>query len=65
MNLKQVLYQISSQGIKIWAEGDQLKINAPKGALTAEIRDIISQNKTELLRLIQQKSHNFSAQSIP
>ncbi|NEQ06321.1 MAG: SDR family NAD(P)-dependent oxidoreductase, partial [Moorea sp. SIO4E2] len=42
-----------------------LKINAPKGALTAEIRDIISQNKTELLRLIQQKSHNFSAQSIP
>ncbi|WP_424097233.1 SDR family NAD(P)-dependent oxidoreductase [Moorena producens] len=65
MNLKQVLYQISSQGIKMWAEGDQLKINAPKGALTAEIRDIISQNKTELLQLLQEKSHNFSAQSIP
>ncbi|NEP14132.1 MAG: SDR family NAD(P)-dependent oxidoreductase [Symploca sp. SIO2C1] len=65
MNIKQVLYQISSQGIKVSAEDGKLKINAPKGALTAEIRELLSQNKTELLQLLQQKSNNFNASSIP
>ncbi len=65
MDLKQVLYQISRQGIKLSAEEGKLKINAPKGALTAEIRDLLSQNKTELLQLLQEKSNSFSASSIP
>ena len=65
MKLTQILSQISSQGIKLWAEGDELKIRAPKGTLTAEIRDLLSQNKLELLQLLQQKSSNISATSVP
>ncbi|MGD1712998.1 condensation domain-containing protein [Dapis sp. BLCC M172] len=65
MNLTQVLSQISSQGIKLWAEGDELKIRAPKGALTPEIRDLLSQNKLELLQLLQGKTNNIDATSVP
>ncbi|NEP80319.1 MAG: AMP-binding protein [Okeania sp. SIO3B3] len=65
MKLTQVLSQISSQGIKLWAEGDELKIRAPKGALTTEIRDLLSKNKSELLQLLQQKSSSASATSVP
>lgn len=65
MNMKQILYKISSQGIKIWAEGDELKINAPKGSLTPEIRNTLSQNKNALLQLLQQKNSNFSIYSLP
>ncbi len=65
MKLTQVLSKISSQGIKLWAEGDELKIRAPKGSLTTEIRDLLSKNKLELLQLLQQKSSNLSATSVP
>ncbi|MDJ1179178.1 condensation domain-containing protein [Roseofilum sp. BLCC_M91] len=65
MNLKKLLYKISSQGIKVWAEGDELKVNAPKGSLTAEIREVLSQNKIELLQLLQQRSSSVNVNSIP
>ncbi|NES08281.1 MAG: hypothetical protein F6K22_39290 [Okeania sp. SIO2F4] len=65
MNLTQVLSEISSKGIKLSAEGDELKIRAPKGALTPEIRDLLSKNKLELLQLLQQKNNSVSATSVP
>ena len=36
MNLNEILAKVSSSGIKIWAEGEELKLRAPKGALTAD-----------------------------
>ncbi|NEO95934.1 MAG: non-ribosomal peptide synthetase, partial [Moorea sp. SIO3G5] len=65
MNLEQVLSQISSRGIKLSAAGNELKIRAPKGALTPDIRETIAQNKAELLDLLQQKSNEQSCNSIP
>jgi malonyl CoA-acyl carrier protein transacylase len=65
MNIKEFLYKISNQGIKVWAEGDELKVNAPKGSLTAEIREILSENKIELLQLLQQRSSSVKVNSIP
>ncbi|MDJ1172320.1 condensation domain-containing protein [Roseofilum sp. BLCC_M154] len=65
MNIKEFLYKISSQGIKVWAEGDELKVNAPKGSLTAEIRQTLSENKIELLQLLQQRSSSINVNSRP
>ena len=65
MKMTNILSQISSQGIKLWAEGDELKIRAPKGTLTTEMHDLLSQNKRELLQLLQQKSSNISVTSLP
>lgn len=61
MKLTEILSQISSQNIKLWTEGDELKISAPKGTLTKEIRDLLSQNKLELVGLLRQKSSNITA----
>ncbi|MDJ1183276.1 condensation domain-containing protein [Roseofilum casamattae] len=54
MNLNEILAKVSSCGIKLWAEGEELKLRAPKGALTAELRTLIKENKPELLKLLQQ-----------
>ena len=63
MKLTEILSQISSQNIKLWTEGDELKISAPKGTLTKEIRNLLSQNKLELVSLLRQKSSNITATS--
>lgn len=64
MNLNQILSQIASQGIRLSAEGEQLKISAPKGTLTPEIRELISQNKAELLQLLQNVSTIDSSEAL-
>ncbi|AOY83391.1 non-ribosomal peptide synthetase [Moorena producens JHB] len=63
MNLNQVLSQLANQGVKIWAEDDKLKVRAPKGRLTEETRELISKNKTELLKLLQQISISATSES--
>ncbi|NEO79695.1 amino acid adenylation domain-containing protein [Moorena sp. SIO4G3] len=63
MKLTEILSQMSSKNIKLWTEGDELKISAPKGTLTKEIRDLLSQNKLELVSLLRQKSSNITATS--
>jgi amino acid adenylation domain-containing protein len=41
--------QLQQLGVAITADGDRLKIDAPKGRLSAEIRSLIVANKSELL----------------
>ncbi|AOY81499.1 SDR family NAD(P)-dependent oxidoreductase [Moorena producens JHB] len=65
MNLEQLLSQISSRGIKLSAAGNELKIRAPKGALTPDIRETIAQNKAELIKLLQHKSNDHGVNHIP
>ena len=65
MNLNQLLTELSERGVKLWAEGDQLRIRAPKGALTLELRDSLTQCKTELLTLLQQRHTTKQAASLP
>ncbi|NEO45947.1 MAG: AMP-binding protein, partial [Moorea sp. SIO4A3] len=64
MNLNQVLSQIASKGIRLSAEGEQLKIRAPKGKLTQQTRELIAQNKAELLRLLQNVSTTDSSEAL-
>lgn len=59
MNLDKVLADLSQQGIKLWASGDQLHIRAPKGVLTAEQNQLLTKYKAELLSLLHQR--NLSA----
>ncbi|MEM1168617.1 MAG: condensation domain-containing protein [Cyanobacteria bacterium P01_H01_bin.35] len=64
MNLNQILSEVSKQGIKLWAEGDELKIRAPKGSLTPELKNLLSENKANLLELLQ-KNNTPSVDSVP
>ncbi|MEB3282360.1 MAG: hypothetical protein VKK42_25925 [Lyngbya sp.] len=54
MKLHQLLTELSHQGVKLWAEGDQLRLRAPKGVLTDQHRRSISALQPELLRLLKE-----------
>ncbi|MEJ6479890.1 hypothetical protein N0Y54_00555 [Nostoc punctiforme UO1] len=42
MNIEQLVVDLSKQGVKLWVEGEQLRVNAPKGVLTLETRDLLA-----------------------
>ncbi len=52
MNLDELLTELSQRGVKLWAEGNQLRIRAPKGALTPELRDTLTARKADVLSLL-------------
>ncbi len=56
MNIKQFIAELSQQGVKLWVEGEQLRVNAPKGVLTLETRDLLAKNKAELILLLHEKN---------
>ena len=48
----ELLAQLRQQGLELRAEGGQLHIQGPKGAMTAELRALIGAHKPELLALL-------------
>src|SRR6267143_6715618 len=57
------LMQLCAQlGIKLALKGDdsdRLQVDAPKGALTASLRDALAANKADLLVLLKSKQQAF------
>lgn len=49
MNLADLLKQLRERDVRVWADGDRLRMSAPKGALTPELRRSITRLKAELL----------------
>lgn len=54
MNLMELLQLLNHHGINLACDGDNLKVSAPKGALTADIKQALSTHKSELLSWLQQ-----------
>jgi amino acid adenylation domain-containing protein len=50
MNLQDLLHELAQRGVRLETESGQLRIRAPKGALTEELRHALAAHKTELLR---------------
>ncbi|WP_191761493.1 non-ribosomal peptide synthetase [Komarekiella delphini-convector] len=65
MNIKQLVSELSQQGVKLRVEGEQLRVNAPKGVLTAETRDLLAKNKAELILLLEQKNAITTDTNLP
>jgi amino acid adenylation domain-containing protein len=55
MTLMDLLQLLGNQGISLACDGDNLKVSAPKGALTAEIKQALASHKHELLSWLKQK----------
>ncbi|MEM9218996.1 MAG: SDR family NAD(P)-dependent oxidoreductase, partial [Cyanobacteria bacterium P01_F01_bin.150] len=55
-NLFELLNRLIQLNIKVKLDSGNLKINSPKGALTAELRKEIAENKNEIIRFLQQTS---------
>lgn len=52
--INELLSHLRSLDIKLWAEGQRLRYNAPQGVLTPELRAELSQRKGEILTFLQQ-----------
>ena len=50
--LDSILTKLSANGIKLWCNNNQLNYSAPKGALNADLKKIIIENKKELIEKI-------------
>src|SRR2546427_4124143 len=46
------LAELRSRDMEVWADGDQLRLNAPAGALTPELRDHLQRRKTDILEFL-------------
>jgi thioesterase domain-containing protein len=46
------LSELRSRDIKVWAEGDRLRCDAPAGVLTPELREQLQQRKNEILQFL-------------
>ena len=47
------LEELRSRDIQVWTEGDQLRCNAPTGALTPELRDQLRQRKSAIVQFLR------------
>ena len=52
MNAVELLDELGSRGITVTADGDRLKVDAPKGTLTDDLRAELKRHKTALLALL-------------
>lgn len=56
MKTSELLTRLRTLGIKVWVEGAELKLKAPKGALTPELRDHLVASKQEMISLLRPAS---------
>jgi amino acid adenylation domain-containing protein len=53
VNASDVLLSLRSLDIKVWADGDRLRVNAPKGRLTPELQRQLAECKGEILTYVR------------
>ena len=65
MNTQNFLAHLRELNIKLWIEGDRLRVDAPKGALTPELRAELAQRKEDILSFLQPANTRAEQKSIP
>jgi amino acid adenylation domain-containing protein len=68
-DLNSLLTKLKTIDVKLSVEGDRLRINAPSGVLTPELKTELSMHKTQLLDLMRQvapnRDNSFTIPSAP
>ena len=52
MTTREFLQQLLVQDVRVWANGDQLRVNSPQRVLTAELRAELATRKVEILSFL-------------
>ncbi len=65
MSIAPLLARLSAVDVKLRVENGELRINAPKGALTAELRDELRINKAEIIKNLRSASDVKQISSLP
>lgn len=53
MNVAALLEELHGRGIRVWADGERLRCNAPASELTLELREQLSQRKHDILAFLR------------
>src|SRR3974377_651811 len=53
MNTQSLLSSLRERDVKLWVEGDRLRLNAPKGGLTPELEGGFNENKKDKNALLR------------
>jgi thioesterase domain-containing protein len=53
MNTREFLQELLVQDIRVWADGDRLRVNAPHDVLTAELRSELAARKIEIWSFLE------------
>jgi thioesterase domain-containing protein len=53
MMIREFLEGLNASGVKVWAEGDTLRCNAPKGVVTPELQFELKRRKPEILAFLR------------
>ncbi len=64
MTINELLNELSEDGVKLWVDGEQLRIRANKGIITPEKREMISEYKAEILERLRQNQNNNIGTSV-
>ncbi len=54
MTINEFLSHLRKLDIKIWADGDRLRLNAPKGVLTPDLQAELAERKAEILVFLRE-----------
>jgi len=65
MNPEELLTELSQRGVILSAVDDKLRIDAPKGVLTSELRQVLTEQKTAILGLLRGVSQNETQTTDP
>ena len=52
MNAIELLQEVSARGVVIEPSGGRLRVDAPRGVITPELREALTSQKEELLRVL-------------
>lgn len=63
MNVSELLDNLTQQGVQLWTDNGKLKVNSPKGLLSAEQRTELAKYKTEILAFLQQGIANENTET--
>lgn len=62
--IAQLLTRLRERDIRLWLEGDRLRYSAPPGALTDELRALVSANRDALIAFLRDASTAASAPTL-
>ena len=65
MTAVEILSLLAEKGVKLSVVDGQLKVSAPKGVLTAELRQLLVSNKLEILELLSTTGKSSAQEPIP
>ncbi|XOV79529.1 MAG: amino acid adenylation domain-containing protein [Aestuariibacter sp.] len=64
MSISSLISQLNAQGIMLWQESGELKLKAPKGRLTPELREQLVENKPAIISFLQLLESNMKQPAI-